>query len=60
MREWDLLPCPHPLEQEKIVGFLTAIDRKIEILSRQIDQTEKFKKGLMQKIFILKREQGIE
>ncbi|MEM7725372.1 MAG: hypothetical protein AAF208_03245 [Cyanobacteria bacterium P01_A01_bin.45] len=48
------------MEQEKIVGFLTAIDRKIEILSRQIDQTEKFKKGLMQKIFILKREQGIE
>lgn len=37
--------CPSSAEQEKIVNFLTAIDRKI-------DQTEKFKKGLLQKMFV--------
>ncbi|WP_040650487.1 restriction endonuclease subunit S, partial [Kamptonema formosum] len=43
-------PCKK--EQEKITGFLTAMDRKIETLSRQIDQTEQFKKGLLQKMFV--------
>ncbi len=41
-----------PEEQEKIANFLTAIDRKIETLTRQIDQIEKFKKGLLQKLFV--------
>ncbi|WP_392530566.1 restriction endonuclease subunit S [Nostoc sp. C117] len=43
---------PSIKEQERIANFLTAIDRKIETLYRQIDQTEKFKKGLLQKLFV--------
>ncbi len=55
--DWDFISTfpfkfPHEKEQEKIANFLTAIDRKIETLSRQIDQTEQFKKGLPQKLFV--------
>ena len=46
------LPYPEPEEQQKISNFITVIDQKIEALSRQFDQTEKFKKGLLQKMFV--------
>ena len=39
-------------EQEKIANFLTLIDRKNKAVALQIEKLEKFKKGLLQKMFV--------
>lgn len=42
---------PSLAEQKKIASFLTAIDKRITLLSLQKKQLEQYKKGVMQKIF---------
>jgi type I restriction enzyme S subunit len=36
----------------KITDFLTALDRKIESVSKQISHTQTFKRGLLQQMFV--------
>lgn len=43
---------PHPDEQRKIADFLSAIDRKIELVGHELSHARTFKQGLLQQMFV--------
>lgn len=44
------VPCV--LEQQKIADFLTTLDNKINLTVRKLDEAQKFKKALLQQLFV--------
>jgi len=46
-----ILPFPTKNEQIKIVNFISIIDKKINLTKLEIEKTERWKKGLLQKMF---------
>lgn len=46
------LYIPSQKEQTKIANFLTKLDKKIEMIEKELCAVKEFKKGLLQKMFI--------
>ncbi|OGX88927.1 hypothetical protein BEN48_08275 [Hymenobacter glacialis] len=47
-----LIDLPSLPEQTKIASFLTAIDDKIALVTKQLHHAQQFKKGLLQQLFV--------
>ena len=54
MGDFFNLPIPIPSQGEmvKIVGFIQALNKKVNAVSKQIEHTQTFKKGLLQQMFV--------
>lgn len=46
------LQLPHTDEQKKIAGFVSSIDRKVDLVAKEINDAKQFKKGLLQGMFM--------
>ncbi len=46
------MPVPTLAEQKKIANFLSALDKKIDLLDKKIEQSKRFKKYLLQNLFV--------
>jgi len=44
--------APFLPEQKKIAQFLSAIDQKIDLVSKELEKSQSFKKGLLQQMFV--------
>lgn len=47
-----VIDLPSIDEQTKIANFLSAIDTKIDLVTKQLDVAKNFKKGLLQQMFV--------
>jgi type I restriction enzyme S subunit len=47
-----IIEIPSLEEQTKIANFLTAIDTKIDLATKQLEATKQFKKALLQQMFV--------
>lgn len=46
-----IMIVPSKSEQEKIADFFTAVDGRISVSERRLEQLQRYKRGVMQKIF---------
>ena len=46
------ISLPSKIEQNKIANFLSSIDSKIEQVGKQLDESNQFKKALLQQMFV--------
>ena len=47
-----LISIPSIPEQKKIIDFFEAMDRKINSVNQQLEKTQTYKKGLLQRMFV--------
>jgi type I restriction enzyme S subunit len=48
----EMIKIPSLEEQTKIANFLSALDKKIALVTTQLENTQQFKKGLLQQMFV--------